>query len=114
MWRARDLSDMKLIKMSPVKRAMLINVLKNRVIILIMIGFLALLLVWMMPQAATSTPWQEDQITTPLPGEIMSPDTALAVDDSPNSEQTNGVIMGGIILVLVVVGGTLGVIRRKD
>ena len=105
---------MKYTKKAPVRRATLINALKNRVIILIMIGFLVLLLAWTMPQAVTATSWQEGQETTPLPGEVLPPGAVLAVDDSANSEQTNGVIVGGIILVLVVVGGTLGVIRRKD
>jgi hypothetical protein len=105
---------MKFPKILPAHRAILISALKNRVIILILIGFLALLLIWMMPQAAAATFWQEDQIGTPLTGDVLPTDPALSVAVSSNSEQTIGVIIGGIILVLVVVGGTLGVIRRKD
>ena len=105
---------MKFPKISPANRAMLISALKNRVIILILIGFLALLLIWMMPQAAAATSWHEDQISTPLTGDVLPTDPVFSEAVSSNSEQTIGVIIGGIILVLVVVGGTLGVIRCKD
>jgi hypothetical protein len=41
--------------------------------------------------------------STPLPNEILQ-----------NREQTNGVIFGGVILVLIIVGGTLSMIGRKN
>ncbi len=52
---------------------------------------------------ATSAPLsaQVTATNTPFPAELTDPN------------QTNGLIIGGIILVLIIVGGTLGVIRRK-
>ncbi len=38
----------------------------------------------------------------PLPPEMLA-----------NRDQTNGVIVGGVILVLIIVGGTLNVIRYR-
>ena len=31
-----------------------------------------------------------------------------------NQEQTNGIVLAGILLVLIIVGGTAGYIRRKN
>lgn len=42
-------------------------------------------------------------VRTPLPPEMVA-----------NREQTNGVLFGGIALVLIVIGGTLGVIRQNQ
>lgn len=57
---------------------------------------------------ATPTPViMEDQgepTATPLPAELLE-----------NATQTNGIILGSAILVLIVIGGTLNVIlRRRD
>jgi hypothetical protein len=40
---------------------------------------------------------------TPIPDEILE-----------NREQTNGIVLASIILVLIVVGGTLGVITQRE
>jgi hypothetical protein len=57
-------------------------------------------------QQSTPTPAPVLLATTPSsspnPNEILS-----------NREQTNGIVAGGIILVLIIVGGTLSVIRQK-
>mgnify|MGYP005644475967 FL=1 len=105
---------MKITQKHPGKLALLVNILKNRVIILILIGFLALLLFWTMPRAAAATTWQGDLEGTPPSGEVIQADAVSLIDASNYREQTNGVVIGGIFLVLIVVGGTVGVIRRKD
>ncbi|MCX8024760.1 MAG: hypothetical protein N3A60_06130, partial [Thermanaerothrix sp.] len=47
---------------------------------------------------------QSGPTATPLPAEFLE-----------NSTQTNGIILGSAILVLIVIGGTLSVIlRRRD
>ncbi|WP_322806959.1 hypothetical protein [Thermanaerothrix sp.] len=55
---------------------------------------------------ATPTPVMiEDQgepTATPLPAELLE-----------NATQTNGIILGSAILVLIVIGGTLSVILRR-
>ena len=91
---------------------MLINALKNRVIIVILIGFLALLLAWTMPRAAVTTMWQDTLETTSPSGEVLQSDTPS--DLPAYRERTNGIVIGGVILVLIVVGGSLGAIRRQD
>lgn len=93
---------------------MLINALKNRVIILILIGFLALLLFWTMPRTSAASTWQEGLETMPPTGEVMPSDAVPPIDITAYRDQTNGIIIGGVFLVLIVVSGTLGVIRRKD
>lgn len=53
----------------------------------------------------SATPVLSPTTTTTSPG----PNPAL----NTNREQTNGIIAGGILLVLIIVGGTLSVIRQK-
>lgn len=36
------------------------------------------------------------------------------VESTPNQNETDGIIFAGILLVLIIVVGTLGVIRQKD
>ena len=86
---------------------------KYIVVVCILISFVLLAYQEPMPpsegsrQEITETPSSEvlfrlPDVRTPVPPEMLA-----------NSEQTNGLIIGGVILVLIVVGGTLGVIRRK-
>ncbi len=52
----------------------------------------------------TITPEETDIELTPQPEEFSD----------ANRELTNGIVFGGIILVLIVVGSTLSIISRKD
>lgn len=58
-------------------------------------------------QATLTVPTPAAQATefsgTPIPEEYLS-----------NDSQTNGIILGSVILVLIVIGGTLSVMLRKD
>lgn len=44
----------------------------------------------------------DEDYPTPYPPELLA-----------SSEQTNGIVFGGVLLVLIVVAGTLAAIRRK-
>ncbi|MGB9799771.1 MAG: hypothetical protein ACPLUL_06730 [Thermanaerothrix sp.] len=56
------------------------------------------------PTPVVITEDQGEPIATPLPAELLE-----------NATQTNGIILGSAILVLIVIGGTLSVIlRRRD
>jgi len=65
-------------------------------------------------------PWQSEAISgtrgmvinAPTP-EVLPP-TALPEDIARNREQTNGIVFGGVILVLIIVGGTFSVIGKKN
>ena len=49
---------------------------------------------------------------TPVPLAVATSTLIPAI--ATNQTQTNGLIIGGVILVLIIIGGTLGVIRRKS
>jgi hypothetical protein len=53
---------------------------------------------------------EEDEI---LPTEIPADLTTTPVEFTPNQNETDGIIFAGIVLVLIIVVGTLGVIRGK-
>ena len=79
-----------------------------RWIVLLVIIFLLIILAWPDPasgaalyQAATVSP--EATLTpTIIPAEFLS-----------SADQTSGIICGSTVLVLIIVGGTVGVLRRK-
>lgn len=72
---------------------------------LLILGFTFAQTVWSPSptiQGATPPPPILPTVNTPFPKEILE-----------NYEQTNGVVFGGVILVLIIIGGTLSVISRK-
>jgi amino acid transporter len=52
----------------------------------------------------------EEEIATPVPTPNL---TTTPVEFTPNQSETDGIIFAGIVLVLIIVIGTLGVIRGK-
>lgn len=46
-------------------------------------------------------------VSTPLAG-------TTPVEFTPNQNETEGIIFAGVLLVLIIVVGTLGVIKQKD
>lgn len=69
---------------------------------------LAMVLAWPEPASGKAygdaTPTAYATFTpSPIPQEFLD-----------SSDQTSGIICGSVVLVLVVVGGTLGVLRRKE
>lgn len=56
-------------------------------------------------------PAVQAQVPTPEPQVLTATTIPAPVS---NQSQTDGMIIGGVLLVLIIVGGTLGVIRRKS
>lgn len=83
-------------------------------IMLAVLVFFVALLVWNSSQLVEplvpTTP--QAQITATLSGRIT--DTPYPKEWDTNYEQTNGIIAMGLALVLIIIGGTLGIIRRKS
>ena len=80
-----------------------------RWIVLLVIIFLIIILAWPNPASGAGL-YQDKTITpvftltpTPIPAEFLS---------SP--DQTSGIICGSVVIVLIIVGGTVGVLRRKN
>jgi hypothetical protein len=53
------------------------------------------------------------QVTGTPAAQIAPTSTPVSVAVT-NQNMTSGLIIGGVILVLIIIGGTLGVIRRKS
>ncbi|MCJ7622868.1 MAG: hypothetical protein MUO76_05145 [Anaerolineaceae bacterium] len=57
----------------------------------------------------------EGEIPTITPSAADNEATALSEEFIiHNRELTNGIVFGGVILVLIIVGGTLSIISRKE
>lgn len=53
--------------------------------------------------------------STPAPMELISPvpgPTAIPIEWQTNFNQTNGVAVGGVILVLIIIGGAIAVLVK--
>jgi hypothetical protein len=61
---------------------------------------------------ATATLPSMNITPTPIPMEFTA--TPIPVEWAQNYEMTNGILLGGIILVLIVICATLSVITRKE
>jgi hypothetical protein len=65
-------------------------------------------------QQSTAAPGKPAQVTaTPHPVVVKGP-TPIPQEWKDNKDQTNGVVLGGVVLVMIIVGGTLSAIFRKD
>ncbi|NTU74987.1 MAG: hypothetical protein HGA86_02570 [Anaerolineaceae bacterium] len=51
---------------------------------------------------------------TPVPAAMGTEEPRIPIEYTQNEMQTNGIILGGTLLVLLVVGGTVSVITRRD
>jgi hypothetical protein len=85
--------------------------LKNdlRWILLLVIIFMLIILAWPDPasgatlhQAVTASP-----VITPTP-------SAIPAEFLSSADQTSGIICGAAFIVLIIVGGTVGVLRRNS
>jgi hypothetical protein len=81
-------------------------------IILLIALLLAIVFAWPAPaagaylaQAATPTLVE----TQPSPTPTLIPKEYLE-----STDQTNGIICGSVVLVLIIIGGTLGILRSKN
>ncbi len=85
--------------------------------LLLVMTVFATMIAWRepLPEISLATPTPQAEIFEPSPTpefELQEP-TPIPLEWEDNIEQTNGIIMGSVILVLIVVGGTLSAIRRK-
>ncbi|MDZ4159880.1 MAG: hypothetical protein U1B80_08825 [Anaerolineaceae bacterium] len=87
------------------------------VALLVVVLIFTTLIAWRVPlqrvnQAAL--PGGEAVLETTATSEAGEVDaTPIPIEWENNIEQTNGIIMGAVLLVMIVVGGTLGAIRRR-
>ena len=86
------------------------------IILLFLLGFMTL-------SAAVSpdTPTYIPKTTALQTETVLATDTIAPPTETPtpkpfeeNPEQTNGIVLGGVLLVLIIVGGTVSIIRRKE
>jgi hypothetical protein len=82
-----------------------------RWIILLIVILLIIILVWPDPASGAYLGQKETSTATlkPVPTSTLIPPEYLETTD-----QTNGIICGSVVLVLIIVGGTLGVLRLKN
>lgn len=95
----------------------LIRRLKPQILLITVVPITFLLLVAMSTSAHVlqDPPNAQEEIPTITPEEIDAETTPQPEEfTNANRELTNGIVFGGIILVLIVVGGTLSVISRKE
>jgi hypothetical protein len=78
-------------------------------IVLLIIFFILIILAW--PDPASGAPLI--QAATASPVATLTP-TSIPAEFLSSPEQTSGIICGSAVLVLIIVGGTVGVLRRKN
>jgi hypothetical protein len=84
--------------------------------------FLAIMIISSLMIIALSDPYtasgniQDSQTPTIVSSLLATPGTPLALTASvsDNPAKTNGIVLGGVLLVLIIIGGTLSIIRQKN
>ena len=56
---------------------------------------------------------QPPVVQTDATGQAVGTPSPSPTELAENPEQTNGIVLAGVLLVLIIVGGTLSIIRRK-
>lgn len=78
---------------------------------LLIVLLLLIVFAWPAPAAGAALA----QAATPTPVPLASPTpTSIPKEFLETPEQTNGIVFGSVVLVLVIVGGTLAILRRKN
>ncbi len=80
-----------------------------RWIILLVVVFLLIILAWPNPASGAAL----HLAATPSPVVTLTP-TKIPAEYLSTPDQTSGIICGSAVLVLIIVGGTVGVLRRKN
>ena len=79
--------------------------------ILLLIALLLLIIfAWSAPASGANLA----QVTAPTATLGAPNPTAIPKEYLESTEQTNGILCGSVVLVLIIIGGTLGVLRRKN
>ncbi len=80
-----------------------------RWIVLLVVLFLIIVLAWPDPASGAAL----HQVATSVPAATITP-TRIPAEYLSTPDQTSGIICGSAVLVLIIVGGTVGVLRRKN
>ena len=80
-----------------------------RWILLLVIVFIIIILAW--PNPASGATFHPAAAPTSV---ATTTPTSIPVEYLSTTDQTNGIICGSTVLVLIIVGGTVGVLRRKN
>jgi hypothetical protein len=81
-------------------------------ILLLIAALLFIIFAWPDPASGSFAP-QSAATATPF---VLSTTTATAIPAEflESADQTSGIICGSVVLVLIIVGGTIGVLSRKN
>jgi hypothetical protein len=80
-----------------------------RWILLLVIIFILIILAW--PNPASGANLHQDATFSP---DVTLTPTQIPAEFLSTPDQTSGIICGSVVLVLIVVGGTVTVLRRKN
>jgi hypothetical protein len=80
--------------------------------ILLLIAILALI-IFAWPEPASGAFLSQPAVATEVVKPTVTP-TPIPQEYLESADQTSGIICGSVVLVLIIVGGTLGVLRRKN
>lgn len=80
-------------------------------LIFLLIAILALI-IFAWPEPASGAYSQKLAVAVEVVKPTLTP-TPIPLEYLESPEQTSGIICGSVVLVLIIVGGTLGVLRRK-
>ena len=79
-------------------------------ILLLIVLFLLIVFAWPAPASGANPA----QAVTPTATLNAPGPTAIPPEYLESADQTNGILFGSVILVLIIVGGTLGILRSKN
>jgi hypothetical protein len=82
-----------------------------RWIFLLILVLLIIILAWPNPASGAFTAQTSTPIVTPS---LTATITPIPVEYLESADQTSGVICGSVVLILIIVGGTFGVLRMKN
>ncbi len=82
-----------------------------RWIILLILVLLIIILAWPNPASGAYLAQTVTATVTASPSPTITP---IPVEYLESPDQTNGIICGSVVLILIIVGGTLGILRTKN
>jgi hypothetical protein len=80
-------------------------------ILLLIAALIFIIFAWPDPASGSFVPQSTPPVPTVLPTITT---TSIPAEFLENADQTSGIICGSVILILIIVGGTLGVLGRKN
>lgn len=85
---------------------------------IILLGLFMIGMSWSRPQASASrdvagVAWLAPTARPPAASGAGPSPTPVPAEWAANREMSSGIVLGAVVLVLIIIGGTLGAIRRK-